>query len=334
MIKTLKSILFPVALLLSFGFFLFLTNQIFTLYQITQAIHPVVGYLVLAASSGLTLGLLSYPLWVYFKLPKPLHPPTTEADLPVYRTRLALRLSTNPLLKAEAIQVSTTNLAVCVDRLNQEADLVIRDTSKMIFLTTAISQNGKLDAFTVLAAQLKMVWKITGIYYQRPTLREIGRIYAYVGASSLLATEIEDLDLTRQIEPVATSMLKNASGKSVPFIGSASTLIMDSLLEGSTNAFLSLRVGILTKNYCGALSVFDSKAAKRAAFKEAAKSLKSVTVKASSEVINSLIAATKNAGIDTLKSSWEGVKKTGRKVGQGISSSIPFQKKPKKLREP
>ncbi len=328
MIRTLKKLFYPVVALFSLGFLLFLFNQVSTIYLAADRIDPILGGVILSILVILIGTLIVMPASQYLRLPKPLELPTNENAVPHYQSKLLKRLQINTLLKKEnMIPQNVADISTAITLLDKEADFIINETARVTFLTTAVSQNGKLDTLTVLGAQMRMVWKISQIYYQRPTLREMSRIYGYVGASSFLAGEIEDLDITRQIEPVASALFKNASSKSIPLIGPAATLVMDSLLEGSTNAYLSLRVGILTKKYCGNQGVFDKKAVKSQSIKEAAKQLGIVSAQASSSVISGLLSATKNAGLDTIKSSWKGIKRASQQVGKGVSGANPFKRK-------
>jgi hypothetical protein len=336
MIKQLKQLLIPIAVLVILSFFLFLFNQISTLYIAADRLHPVVGWIVLGVSVTVFLALIIIPFVQFQKLPRAIRQPSNEEEVAAYQKKLLGRLRSNKLLKDPENQLSPTEAESFISQskqlehamgvLDREADKIIQQTARMIFLTTAVSQNGKLDAITVFTAQMRMVWKVAHVYYQRPGLREMIKLYGFVGGSSLLANEIEDLDISRQIEPVAAAMFKNASGRSIPLIGPAATLIMDALLEGSTNAFLSLRVGILTKKYCGNVAVFDAKKAKKASIKEAASQLRVVTVQASGNVISQMVSATKQAGIHTLKSGWEGVKNTGKKVTDTLGAALPKKK--------
>jgi len=133
-------------------------------------------------------------------------------------------------------------------------------------------------------------------------LRELGHLYANVGAAVLLAPEIEDLDISEQLEPVLKSFIKNSAGKSIPIFSSTANIIMDSLLEGTTNSFLTLRVGILTKRYCSSIEAVDAKKARRAAYKEAGALLGNLVMESSGKVVSALIKATKKTGVDTIKS--------------------------------
>ena len=143
-------------------------------------------------------------------------------------------------------------------------------------------------------------------------MRELGHLYANVDAAVLLAPEIEDLDISEQLEPVLKSFIKNSGGKSIPIFGSTANIIMDSLLEGTTNSFLTLRVGILTKRYCSGIEAVDAKKARRAAYKEAGALLGNLVMESSGKVVSALIKATKKTGVDTIKS---GISSVRRAVG-------------------
>ncbi len=220
--------------------------------------------------------------------------------------------------------------------LSEEASKVVNDTAKAVFLTTAVSQNGKLDAVTILATQSRMVWRIAHIYYQRPSVRELAFLYINVAGAALIASEIEDIDISQQIEPLLNTMLKNATGKSLPLIGSTAHVVMDSLLEGSTNAFLTLRVGNITKKYCGSNAITNRKLIRKAALTESASQLTKVVSETSSRFIGGIVNATKKAGVETVKSGWEGIKNTSSKVVDSVAEAgkkvNPFSKKEKELK--
>lgn len=321
MIRSIKKIVLPVCILLVLGFALFVINQIAGVYLLVRANNVLAANLLLGGLSIMALILFVWPFVLYLKLPKPLLIPQNESELPVYRKRLIHRLRSNQILKAKSkapVDDGTLNEALSV--LDSEADKVVRKTATAVFLTTSVSQNGKLDALTILATQSRMVWSIAHVYYQRPTLRQLVYLYANVTASSFVASEIEDLDISQQIEPVIKSFFKNSAGKSIPVIGPTANIILDSLLEGSTNAFLTLRVGIITKKYCGCNEVTSKPVIRRSAFTEAAGQLRSIVLNSSNQIMTGILKATKKAGFDTLKSGWEGMVKTGQRMN-------PFRKR-------
>jgi hypothetical protein len=64
----------------------------------------------------------------------------------------------------------------------------------------------------------------------------------------------------------------------------AASLLVTSVLTGTANAFLSLRVGIITKRYCGSLVIAEKKTLRRTAGAEAAKLLGSIVKQGTSRV--------------------------------------------------
>ncbi|MEQ8584055.1 MAG: DUF697 domain-containing protein [Marinoscillum sp.] len=332
MISTLKKIVLPLSILVILGFLLFMINQISGVYLMLKEVNELTANVVLVLLSALGIGLVGWPVLLFLKLPRAISLPTSADELPRYRQQLLKRLKKNELLRAEGLQPQQVeDLQESILVLNQSANKVIQQTATAVFLTTSVSQNGKLDALTILATQSRMVWKIAHIYYQRPSLRELMYLYSNVAGSSFLASEIEDLDISQQVEPVISSFLKNSAGKSIPVIGPTANIILDSLLEGSTNAFLTLRVGNIALKYCACNEVMDKKSIRKSAFTESASQLKGIVMKSSGQIMTGLLKATRKAGVDTLKSGWEGIKNTGVKVAEGISEAgqkmNPFKKK-------
>lgn len=315
MIKTFKKILLPVSILIILGFILLVVNQIAGVYLLIRANHVMAANVVLALLSLIILVLILWPLVLYLKLPKPMSLPSDPDELQAYRVRLMKRLRANKILKAHnCLPQDEESLIRSLSILNNESDKVVRQTATAVFLTTSVSQNGKLDALTILATQSRMVWQIAHIYYQRPTLRQLVYLYANVAVASFVASEIEDLDISQQIEPVIKSFFKNSAGRSIPVIGPTANIILDSLLEGSTNAFLTLRVGIITQKYCGCNEVISRSVIRRRAFMEAAGKLRSIVMSSSNRIMSGILKASKKAGVDTLRSGWEGVLKTGQRM--------------------
>lgn len=315
MISTLRKIILPITLLFSLAFILFLINQVSGIYLMLADFNPVLAKVVLALLIVVFTALALSPLAIYMKLPKPLVRPENDNELATYKLSLVKRLKNNPSLKQSGITCRNIgDLPTAIAHLDNEADKEIKSTSSTIFLTTAISQNGKLDALTIFLTQMRMVWRIAHIYYQRPSVRELAYLYGNVGTASFLATHIEDIDISKNLEPVIASIAKSASGRSIPFVGPTATLVLDSLLEGTTNTFLSLRVGILAKKYCNQLTLTSQKEVKTSAFRESAVLLKQIALESSGTIISAIVKASKKAGIDTIKSGLSGIGNTGKKV--------------------
>ncbi|XOV92369.1 MAG: DUF697 domain-containing protein [Bacteroidota bacterium] len=319
MIKHFSRILFPLSILFIIGFLLFVVNQISGVYLLVKSSSVLYANILLAVLSALALILVTWPVVMYLKLPSPLKLPRDEAEQKYYQKRLVKRLRSNKYLKqASLVPKNEDGLPNAIEYLDKEASKIIRETSNIVFLTTSVSQNGKLDALTVLITQSRMVWKIAHIYYQRPTLRELIYLYANVGASTLLASEIEDLDISTQIEPVLQSFFRNSAGKSIPVIGPTANIILDSLMEGSTNAFLTLRIGNIASKYCGSYEVTTKEKIRKAAFSLSVSQLKEIVLKSSARIFTGLLKATRKAGTETLKSGWDAIAGAGGKIVEGV----------------
>ena len=105
-----------------------------------------------------------------------------------------------PLATNEEIEAAVRQLSV-------EADSVVRRTASTVFLSTALMQNGRLDGLIVLFTQIQMVNRIARIYVQRPSPRELLRLYENVGGTAFVASSLESLDLGEMVAPLATSIV-------------------------------------------------------------------------------------------------------------------------------
>ena len=72
-------------------------------------------------------------------------------------------------------------------------------------------------------------------------------LYANVAATSFVAGELDDLELHQMIQPVVAGTV-GAVGGAIPGFQVMTSIMVNSLLSGSANAFLTLRVGIIAKD--------------------------------------------------------------------------------------
>jgi len=138
-----------------------------------------------------------------------------------------------------------------------------------VFLSTAISQSGRLDAFVVLGANVRLVFRIARIYLQRPTLRDMAYLYANVAGTAFVAGEIDDIDISEQMEPIVASTMGGLAGAG-PGLGAAANIPTASVLSGAANAYLSLRIGHIARQYSGSLVIADRRRVRRLASSSAA----------------------------------------------------------------
>ena len=284
--KTIKTLALLVSGLVLLSFVVVVVNQTAGVVQLAKEVHPALGTATLWGLLIAYGGLIGVPVVMVVRDAATAGAPESEAgpEFDEHITRLGERLAANPRVQLAAIGRSTAAAVEDALRvLDDDADAIVKQMATTVFLTTAVSQSGRLDALLVLAAQSRMVWRIAHLYYQRPSLRELLHLYANVAATSFVAGELDDLELHQMIQPVVAGSL-GAMGGAIPGFQVFTTIMVNSLLSGSANAFLTLRVGIIAKDYCGSLVAEPRTRVRRAATAEAARLLSGIVKESGSRV--------------------------------------------------
>jgi len=307
--KNISIILGSVSLFLILAFIIFLINQTAQIVNLVSGISPLLGQAVGWVLIMLYAALLIVPVIIYLKLPKALQLPVerTSPEFDLFIQKLGKRLKMNKYLQGISLS-NYQDIEKAIKVLNKQSDILIKQNATTVFLTTAISQSGRLDAITVLIAQVRMVWQVAHVYYQRPSLREMLQLYANVAGTAFIAGELNDLDISQQVEPIITSVLGASLTGSIPGITNVAGIVTNSLLTGSANAYLTLRVGAITKQYCGSLLKKERSVIRRSASLEGAKMLSVIVMNSAGNISKSIVnAALKTPGKfsrDVIRSTW------------------------------
>lgn len=136
-------------------------------------------------------------------------------------------------LKSALKQAYSTDVASCVNGL-------IWKSAGKAFLTTSVSQNDKIDAISVLLIDLSLVKQIVGAYGYRPSYAKLFRIYAAVLRNSLIAYGMQNVNWFNVFGKFFTGVARK-----LPFIDT----IVDSAVQGTVSAFMTVLVGYKTKRY-------------------------------------------------------------------------------------
>jgi hypothetical protein len=271
------------ALVILAAFLVFLTAQLAEVVRLLYGVNEILGRIASFLAMGLGLALVLIPAVSFLRLPKPIIPPQEESG-PVYERhleRVRKRLAGNPVLREFSLS-TVSELEVAIARLHTEAQQISVDWAKRVFLGTALSQNGILDMLIVLAAQITMVRRIAGVYYQRPTLRDLLYLYSNVAATAFVSYALEEIDLSEQVEPLVESAMSGITA--VPIVGAMVTPFVAATLDGTANAFLTLRVGLITSWYCAPLVRLEKKKTRRQAAAQAAKLLGAIVVEGAQKI--------------------------------------------------
>ena len=118
------------------------------------------------------------------------------------------------------------------------------------------------------------------------------QLYANVASTAFLAAGIEDVDFD-----VLVSTILGSGVASIPGMH----LLTTSVITGSANAFLTLRVGMITKEYCRCTTHIEKSRIRRMATVQAAKLLGAIVKEGTGRLSKSVATGTKARVAETFK---------------------------------
>lgn len=295
---------------------IFVINQTAQVVALAGTISPLLARIVLVALLILYAAVIAVPLVIFIRLPKGMTPPPDEQsdEYRLYLRRLAARLTLNPNLAGHTPLDTRESIHSALAILDAKADDIIKETASRLFISTAISQNGRLDALMVLAEQSRLIYRLAHLYNQRPALREFAKLYANVGATLFAARQLDDPNIREQIQPVFNAVLGHAAISLVPGVAPVASIVVNSLLDGTANAFLTLRVGVICQNYCRCIHPANRNAIRRNSSLAAASMLGAIVLASAGTVSKAMMAAAKRAGEATVESATAGLRGAGARL--------------------
>jgi len=284
-----------------------ISSSVVQLANAADRIYLGSGQVVFWILLALFFALIAIPFILYFTLPDALTPPANNSapQRERYMKELRRRLQANRRLQGVSLDTEK-DIQEALGKLSVDVDKVIRETAISVFVGTAVMQNGRMDGLIVLATQLRMVWRIATIYYQRPSPQQMVYLYSNVGATAIVADNIQEVDFSALAGPIVTAILPSLKG-AIPGLQGIATLLTNSIANGSANAFLTLRVGIIARHYCEAVTTTSSQSVRMSATKEAAKLLGQIAKDNGSRLVGSIWGSVKNTAKTSLP--WIGDKK-------------------------
>ena len=294
-----------------------------SLVSVADRIHPIAGNIAFWTIALAAAGGVFYFAIAYARLPAALIPPT-ETSGPkheAYLDALRVRLAKNP--RTRGIPVATDEeIENALLILGAEADSVVRRTASTVFLSTALMQNGRLDALILLFTQVQMVTRVARVYVQRPSPRELVRLYLNVAGTAFIASGLESLDIGAMLAPFVTSVVPAVKGdiaNRIPGLGGISTLAVKCISNGAANAFLTLRVGEVARRYCALTSRSSPDAIRKSATAAAVQHLGRIVRENGALVVRKIWESTGRALIDSGVSKAEDIASATRDLFGRIS---------------
>lgn len=226
-----------------------------TVFQTVEVLAPGWGWLAFVALLALEAGAV---LWLglawFARAPRlVLRDDPTEAERQAFARELARRLKKNPHVRAAGIRATDEDfLEKALDVLDARAGEEIRNNAKRVFLGTALSQNGRLDALIMFVSLARMIWRVSGIYNQRPTPAELWSVYSTVSSATFISFSIEALDIPRTITESMNELLPAVTpvmaASSVPLMGPMMQQCTSAVIDGAANCLLAIRAGVVTRS--------------------------------------------------------------------------------------
>ena len=145
--------------------------------------------------------------------------------------------------------------------VKKEISKIIIKNAKTVLLSTAISQNSKLDLFSVISVNLKMIKEIVTVCGFRPDMKNLSKLTLNVASTALIAEGLESLKMEDVLPTQTINSLSN-----IPLLKP----LLSSVVQGVANALLTIRIGLVTRGYLFSDSKKATKNSIRAeAFKDA-----------------------------------------------------------------
>jgi uncharacterized membrane protein YcjF (UPF0283 family) len=137
-------------------------------------------------------------------------------------------------------ELPTSLKTVYQGTIRKQVDDIIIKHAKTVLMTTAISQNGNLDMFSVIITNLKMIKSIVVASGFRPSYLNLGKLSANVAVTAMIAEGLEDVDFNEMLPSKVGEALSD-----IPIVRTAT----NSIFQGISNGMLTCRIGIVTRKY-------------------------------------------------------------------------------------
>lgn len=231
-----------------------LVSSVLQIGEQLKLLHEYVAYAFYGIAGLLLFFLVIRPVWII--LYSPSFSVETTLDKNPRRTykvfkQVAKRLLVQkdlPESIKENIKQSINDPVLLKNAMNnaynhdvkKRMNKVIQHHAKTVMISTAISQNGRLDFITVIVVNIQMIKELVVMCGFRPSYRNLAKLIVNVFTTALIAEGLENVNIS-DILPQSTMQMLGE----IPLIKP----MISSVVEGISNALLTLRIGIVTRKY-------------------------------------------------------------------------------------
>ncbi len=235
---------------LSFILIYLIFKEAVILISASFGINEYFGYAVVIIISGFVLWFGIIPLLKLLRYKAVFSPVRHENLFEESLIKRLEHLKTNEKLVEVSIDKDLDNkeiYAVYISSLHKHAEKIRNKYVSRLFMSTAVSQNGFLDAILIFSASVNLVREIFKLYNGRVSNRDIlvifKKIYYSIAIGGSEGVEIAANEIY--------SKLANEGIRKIPFLN----MITGSLCDGFVNAALLTRVALITENYCSRIYI-------------------------------------------------------------------------------
>jgi len=165
------------------------------------------------------------------------------------------------------------------------------------------------------------VWDVATTYSQRPNWRELTYLYSNVVTTAFIAGELDDVDMAEAMEPALSAVLGSAAGL-IPGLQIASELFVSSVMSGTANAFLTLRVGVIAKEYSRAWTRPRKRTVRNLAVTQAGAMLGKIVFSGAAEVSSAIGRGAGRAVTSAVTGTGRAVSSTVSGTGKAVTGAI------------
>lgn len=231
-------------------------SSVLQLGERLRSVSPYVEYAFYVVAGILFMFLLIRPLFLVLLSPTFSMDTLFDEDANIKKNyamykKVSKNLLTEEYLSEEEKELINSNLLIPSGlktelskifdtTIKKELNKIIVSNAETIFLTTAISQNGRLDSLAVITINLRLIKELVMKCGFRPNYPSLGRLSFNVVSAAIIAESLEGINFSELFPSKGLSALEK-----IPLLNT----VTGSFAQGIGNALLSLRVGIICRNY-------------------------------------------------------------------------------------
>ena len=240
--------------LFSIAISIIIVREFISLYNDLRSIDEYWGYAFLIFVSLVLIYFVIIPLIKTLSIPRSFSPTKNLDEIEAIYLKRLKRFQKNKHLIEYDFNCSKTNEDKYKDSILilQARVMALRQRYiSKVFYSTAVSQNGFLDAIIILSASINLVKEIFITYNGRVSNKDLFGI----GRKIYTAMAIGGSEGVEYASDEIFASLASDGMKSIPFIDK----IMGSIGDGFVNAMLVTRISFITEYYCHKVYISSDK---------------------------------------------------------------------------